>query len=125
MGVRGSPASLDDLRGFPLIGFERETVSVQAVRGLGLGLELKREAFSFRADSDLGQLAAIRAGCGVGVCQTGLAARDPDLVRVLPDAFHADMEAWVVIHEDLKDIRRVRLVFDKLVEGLAAYAASA
>ena len=35
-------------------------------------------------NSDLGELALIRAGCGIGVCQVGIAKRDPSLVRVLP-----------------------------------------
>ncbi len=45
-----------------------------------------REDFIFRSDSDLAQLAAIRAGIGIGICQIPLAARDPALVRVMPDA---------------------------------------
>ena len=44
------------------------------------------------------------------------------LVRVLPKlAFHLD--AWVVMHEDLRAVNRIRLVFDHLVAQLAAYAA--
>ena len=45
---------------------------------------LDRAAFALRADSDLAQLASIRAGFGIGVCQAGLATRDPTLRRVLP-----------------------------------------
>ena len=36
---------------------------------------LAREGFALRADSDLAQMAALRAGFGIGVCQVGLAAR--------------------------------------------------
>lgn len=121
--ARGEPASLRDLKRFPVIGFEHETVSVQQLRSLGF--DLRGEDFAFRTDSDLGHLAAIRAGCGIGVCQNGLGARDPHLVRLLPEAFAFDMETWIVTHEDLRNVRRIRLVFDKLVEGLTAYAASA
>lgn len=123
LAAHGEPSDLRDLRRFPAIGFEHETISVQQLRGLGFAM--RREDFAFRTDSDLGQLAAIRAGCGVGVCQNGLGARDPNLVRLLPEAFAFDMETWIVTHEDLRNVRRIRLVFDKLVEGLTAYAASA
>jgi DNA-binding transcriptional LysR family regulator len=42
------------------------------------------------------------------------------LVRVLPQlTFH--LEAWVVMHEDLRQVRRVRTVFDHLVEELRLY----
>ena len=46
----------------------------------------RRELFAFRSDSDLAQLAALRAGFGIGACQYGIARRDPDLVPVLTSA---------------------------------------
>jgi len=39
-------------------------------------------------------------------------------VRVLP-GIGVDMDAWVVMHEDLRRVARVRAVFDALVEGLS------
>lgn len=116
----GRPATLAEARRMPLVGYESETISVRAVRPMGL--DLRVEEFAFRSDSDVAQLAAIRAGLGLGVCQVGLAARDPMLERVLADSFAFDLETFVVTHEDLKDVRRVRLVFDALVEGLTRYA---
>lgn len=57
----------------------------------------------------------------VGKAALGRAAGD--LVRVLPAvAFHLD--TWVVAHEDQRRVRRVRLVFDHLVEALTAHAAA-
>jgi DNA-binding transcriptional LysR family regulator len=117
--AHGRPTTLEDVRRLPFIGFERETPVVELLRARGL--EVRREDFSFRSDSDLAQLAAIRAGLGVGACQVGVAARDSRLERVLADSFQFDLETWVVMHEDLKGVRRVRLVFDALVEGMAAY----
>ncbi len=88
------------------------------------GLPLTREAFGFRADNQLAQLAAVRAGIGIGACQYGVARRDPDLVPVLTEAFRFDLEIWVAMHEDLKSSLRMRLLFDALAAGLAAYVAS-
>ena len=42
------------------------------------------------------------------------------LVRVLP-SLTLPLEAWVLMHEDLRTVRRVRMVFDALVEGLTDY----
>jgi DNA-binding transcriptional LysR family regulator len=104
------------------IGFDRD---MQIQRFLQeRQISLAREAFAFRSDNDLAQLAALRAGFGVGGCQEPIARRDPDLVPVLEDQFRADMEFWVAMHEDLKSSRRMRLMFDWLVEGLGAYVRS-
>lgn len=116
----GRPSTLDEAKAMPMVGFETETVGVRAVKA-ATGIDLRSEDFVFRADSDLAQLAAIRAGVGLGICQVALAARDPMLERVVPD-LNLSLETFVVTHEDLRDVRRVRLVFDALVEALAVYA---
>ena len=112
---RGAPAGLDGRRRFDLIGYDRQTPALRAA--LAGYPALAREGFAFRADSDLAQMAALRAGFGIGVCQVGLAA---GLVRVLPDAFAVPLPVWVVMHEDLRASPRCRAVFDALVAGLAA-----
>ena len=71
----GTPARVDDLRAHALIGFDRESAFIRRLRAQGVALH--RGMFALRTDSDLAQLAAIRAGCGIGVCQVGLARRDP------------------------------------------------
>ncbi|NML07606.1 LysR family transcriptional regulator [Sphingomonas sp. G-3-2-10] len=117
--ARGTPESLDDVRSHAIIGVEGDTPVLRALqhRGLAVG----RGDFSFRSDSDLAQLAAIRAGLGIGVCQIPLAARDPKLVRVLPQALSLDLETWVICHEDQRGVARIRAVFDALVAGLNKY----
>ena len=69
----------------------------------------------------MAQLAALRAGVGIGGCQENIASRTPELVAVLPNAFHYALEVWLVMHEDLKATRRVRILFDHLAAGLTAY----
>ena len=81
---------------------------------------LERASFALRVDSNIAHLTAIKAGFGIGICQTLIADADPDLVRVLPDAFQEDLETWVVMHEDLSANTRCRAVFDALVTELTA-----
>lgn len=116
---RGSPLSLADLAHHSVIGFDRMAPPRGALDQLDI--DVSREVFALRTDSDLAQLAAMRAGFGICGCQPAIAARDPDLIHVLADQFHFDLEAWVVMHEDLKSSRRMRLMFDHLVEGLSEY----
>jgi DNA-binding transcriptional LysR family regulator len=118
LAARGTPRTLDEARAHVLIGVEHDTPVLRALQARGL--PIARDDFAFRSDNDLAQLAAIRAGIGIGVCQVPLAARD-GLVRVLPDALAFDIETWVVCHEDLRGVARVRAVFDALVAGLRDY----
>jgi DNA-binding transcriptional LysR family regulator len=115
----GEPRSLADLAQHGLIGFDRNDA---AFRSAGpLAKALTREDFGFRSDSDLAQLAALRAGVGVGGCQDAIAKRSPALVPVLPNAFQMALEVWLVMHRDLKSEPRVRLMFDWLAAGLSDY----
>jgi DNA-binding transcriptional LysR family regulator len=118
LDAHGDPQRLDDPR-FAAIGFDRDVDAVRALQDRQLSFE--RESFAFRSDNDLAQLAAVRAGFGIGAAQLPIARRDPDLVEVLKGLFRYEMEVWVAMHEDLKASRRMRLMFDWLVEGLGQY----
>jgi DNA-binding transcriptional LysR family regulator len=118
--THGAPRTLAELVQHPLIGFDR---APSVSRLPATPIPLTREVFAFRCDSDVGQYAALRAGFGIGVCQNGLAKRD-GLVPVLPGALKFDLGVWIVMHKDLKSTQRVRLMFDHLVEHVAAYIAS-
>lgn len=115
---RGVPLTMDELDDHDVIGFDLETPAMRAF--LQSWPQLRRAAFALRVDSDVAQLAAIRAGYGIGVCQTVIAAMEPRLVRVLPEAFGADLETWIVMHEDMRSNARCRVVFDELVDRLPA-----
>jgi DNA-binding transcriptional LysR family regulator len=103
-----------------LIGFDRETTSIRALQRLGL--KLGRDNFALRTNSHLAQLAAIRAGFGIGMCQTAIARRDLNLIHLMPKDFSFNLEVWVVMHEDLRASRPMRAVFDHLVAALSDYA---
>jgi DNA-binding transcriptional LysR family regulator len=115
----GHPRTIADLARHRLIGFDRQTAYIRAMAKrypVFDGL-----VFAFRADSNLAQLAAIRAGIGIGLCQSGVVAGEPDLVRVLPRALELPLTTWVAMHENLKASPRCRVVFDALVSGLTDY----
>ena len=115
----GEPRSLADLKNHGVIGFDRDNRSFRSAGEFAK--RARREDFAFRCDNDLVQLAALRAGVGIGGCQENIARRTPELVPVLPNAIQHALEVWLVMHEDLKTTRRVRLLFDHLAAGLTAY----
>lgn len=116
LAARGTPRTMDELLAHDLIGMDTETPAIRAVMQRFPGLT--RDAFTLRVDSDLAQLAAIRAGYGIGFCQVQIARSEPDLVRVAPDLFSLEFPLWVAMHEDLRGGARYRAVFDALAEGL-------
>lgn len=115
----GTPSSVEALAGHALIGFDRETAAIRSMQRRVP--EMRRAVFGLRTDSDIAQLAMVRAGFGIGACQLALAARDDNLVRVLASAFRLDLPTAVVMHEDLRGDRACRAVFDALMDGLQAY----
>lgn len=115
----GRPATFADLGGHSLIGFDRETPAIRAMRSRVPGAEDLR--FALRADSDIAQWRAIKAGFGIGICQVELARREPGLVRLLPQALDLKLGVWLAIHENLRTTPRCRAVFDGLATGLASY----
>ncbi|WP_395836087.1 LysR substrate-binding domain-containing protein [Archangium violaceum] len=115
---RPAPNLVAELNEHAFVGFD---VGAPYTRTLQLGGQpLTREQFTFRSDNDLAQLAAIRAGCGIGACHVALAQRS-GLVRILPEMFAPTVEMWVAMHEDLRTTARYRTVFDALTTGLKAY----
>ena len=119
LAKHGVPTSMDALSGHTLIGFDQERAFLRKFQAQFP--MFSRAALAFRADSDLAQLAAIRAGFGIGVCQSALAAQDPALVRVLSGPFSLTLDTWIAMHEDLRESPRCAVTFAALAAGLAAY----
>ncbi|WP_105384096.1 LysR family transcriptional regulator [Neorhizobium alkalisoli] len=122
----GIPESPEQLAHHRMIGFDRRTAFVRAaavrIRSMAPGFpDIDDIRWSYRADSNLAQLAAIRGGAGIGICQIGIAERNPELVRVLPEVFELPLDTWVAMHENLKSSPRWRVTFDALVKGLLEY----
>lgn len=115
---RGTPKKLADLADHALIGFDEWTPFLRAASGRVPGWT--RDAFSLRTDSDLAQLALIRAGCGIGVCQLAIAGRDDSLIRVLPRHLDLRLETWIAMHRDLRASTSCKVTFDALVKALDA-----
>ncbi|MEO8017007.1 MAG: LysR family transcriptional regulator [Pseudomonadota bacterium] len=121
LAARGKPRNPSELAGHSLIGFDRESAFVRSAMKSVPGL--RRDSFSIRTDSDLAQLALIRAGAGIGFCQVAIARRE-GLVRLLPRQFTLALDTWITMHEDLRNSPRCRVTFDALVEGMQRHIAA-
>lgn len=115
----GEPRNLGELSGHWIIGYDQPSAFVRKAEKLLRSYS--RDTFSLRTDSNLAQLALIRSGAGIGVCQVPIARRDDALIRVLAKHFSLQLETWVTMHEDLRNSPRCRATFDALVAGLQQY----
>lgn len=121
----GAPQQALDLYGHKLVGFDRKTphirAIIQAMRNTTPHIpDTEAIPFSIRADSNLAQLALIKAHGGIGMCQIGLANRMGNLLRVVPE-LEIPLHSWVAMHENLRSSPRCRAVFTALVDGLKAH----
>lgn len=111
---RGRPSSLAELAEHDVIGPDRNRSDLAMVERLG---GLARDRLVLRTDSHPAHVAAARAGVGIAVAQVPVGERDPNLVRILPDLDVMVLETWIVTHENLARVPRVRAVFDSLVKS--------
>ncbi len=114
----GLPGTVADLTRHTMVGPDRMQAYVAVLDALS------REAggplhVGLRSDSHPAQLAAVRAGLGIGVVQVPIGERD--LVRVLPDRVVHDLDTWIVAHEDVRRSARIDALFNHLVEAFRAY----
>lgn len=116
---RGVPQTFEDLGRHDMIGPDRTLSDLALVERLEAGFSQVR--FVLRTDSHPAQIAAARAGIGIAVAQVPVGLRDPRLRQVLPDVTALVLDTWVVTHENLSKVPRVRAVFDSLIAAFAGY----
>ena len=116
---RGTPQTPADLAQHDIIGNDQENAFARQV--LAELPFLKRDMSALRCDNSLVSLAALRAGFGIGICQVGLARRDANLVRLLPEQIRYRLDTWIAMHEDLRQTPVCKLAFAALVDGMSRY----
>lgn len=115
LAQRGTPETTADLSGHDVIGSDRAQADLRLAADVIP--DVPHAHFVLRTDSHPAQFAAVRAGVGIGVVQVPVAVGHADLVRVLPDLQVGLLETWIVTHEDLRHVPKVRAVIDHLAEA--------
>lgn len=105
--AHGLPGTPDALRGHRLVGYVSDLVVSPS---LDYGQELVPGwKASFAISSALGQVAAVRAGAGIGILHSFIARGYADLVPV-PAATPIRRAYWLVYHETVRPLRRIQTV---------------
>ena len=79
----------------------------------------KRMTRRFECGSVVGQVEAVKAGCGIGILHDYIAREDPRLVRILP-TIRFTRSYWLLTHPDTRDLRSVSEVQRQIVERVKA-----
>ncbi|WP_316862654.1 LysR family transcriptional regulator [uncultured Cohaesibacter sp.] len=108
----GEPQTLADLKSHTIIGPDRNQSDLKLAKRIGLDLDIRP---AIRTDSHPAQIAATVAGLGIGIMQMPIGRKYPDLKQILTSQTVYRMDTWIVTHEDLRNIPKIRYVFDTLV----------
>lgn len=101
----------------PFVSMTEELVDFAELRHLTRSLF---ERSVFRTSSVVAHMNAVSAGVGFGLLHCFAAASDDRLVRVLEQEVEVERSYWMVMHDDLAQIPRVRAVADFLIEEVRA-----
>jgi len=108
---------LDDLGQHHCIVPDESLAHLAAARWLRR--TVPRAADGYRVNSLMAALAAATAGLGLAALPCYLADGEPSLARVMPPLGELDSALWILTHEDLRHVARVRAFLDAMAEGLA------
>ncbi|WP_240512098.1 LysR family transcriptional regulator [Pseudoruegeria sp. SK021] len=105
--------SAADLSAHDLVGYVEDLIYAP---GLDYAQEITRTWTNrIEVSSALGQQEVVRAGGGIGLLHDYLVTPEMGLVRVLPD-MSIQRAYWIVFHESLRDMRRIQITTDFLLE---------
>jgi DNA-binding transcriptional LysR family regulator len=114
LAAHPAPRELADLGNHRLVGYVEDLIAAPA---LNYAAEVLRGWRSrIELSSAIGQVEAVRAGAGIGVLHDYL-ADDESLVRLFPDVYVV-RSYWLAIHENLRDVARVRVLAEYLVDAV-------
>ena len=114
----GRPMCVEQLDKLPVIGL-RSAAKTRLAHAL-LGLSLPDGLTRIRCDTAARQFDAVRSGLGLAICEVPLAARYPELERVLPEVGR-EVPVWMVMHKSQADVLRVRVVREAIESEVNRY----
>lgn len=100
----------------PWVGFDEGMAHLPSARWLAKTLGPRAPIVTCNNVTGIARM--VEAGLGLGLLPCMLGERMPGLVRVAPPDPDWSTEVWLLTHPDVRDVSRVRAVFDVLAEEL-------
>jgi molybdate transport repressor ModE-like protein len=114
----GAPASVDEMPGHPLIGFEETMAKHRAL--IWLNSVAPGAVYAARTTSVLGLISAAKAGVGVAALPMSLGDAEPDLVRLFGPVAALTRDWRVLAHPDQRQTPRIEAFFRFILSETAA-----
>lgn len=106
-----------DIKQAAFIGFADTEAIIAWLNGAGL--PVSQDNFPITTESYLVHWEMVKSGLGIGIMPEHIGDKEPFVQRAFPDLAPFIFPVWLVSHRELKSSRRVRFVFDLLVEELS------
>lgn len=113
----GRPENADDLLNCDLIGYDRNDLILRTMAEMGWSV--RREDFVLRCDNQTTYWELVRAGCGIGFSQVGVARADPTVEQIDLGITLPSLPVWLTAHQAMRQTPRLRRVWDLLAAGLS------
>jgi DNA-binding transcriptional LysR family regulator len=110
----GHPRSVADLSRADFIGFSDDDRFLSGLNAMGFNLT--RKNFPIHTENHMVLWELVKNGLGIGTIIDEVGDAEPLVERVLPALAPIPVPAWLVAHREVHTSRRVRVVFDLLVE---------
>lgn len=112
----GNPTNAAELSAADFIGFTDDDRFMNGMNALGYSLT--RKNFPIHTENHLVLWELAKSGLGIGVIIDEVGDAEPLVRRVLPKAAPIPVPMWLVAHREVHTSRRVRVVFDLLLDQL-------
>jgi DNA-binding transcriptional LysR family regulator len=119
--LHGIPHTREELAHHPFIGGGGYVWEPYQAWLRQYGLE---DSVVMKYDTGTGLLAGVRSGMGLTILPAFIADHEPDLIRCIPPKNEDTTGLWLLTHERLRHVPRVRLVLDFLAAELTKLARS-
>ncbi len=105
-----------DLKKGAFIGFANNYEYIEGLKSIGV--ELTNKNFHIFSDDHIFHWEMVKQGAGIGIMLEDIGDKEKSVRKVLEKLPPLNVNNWIVAHRELKTNRRIRIVFDYLVEAL-------
>ena len=104
----GKVKTIKDLKNHSFVSYVDEYIDFPELNYLK---DLKINAnIKFRSNNLSSQLIAVNNGIGLGLLHTFIAIKETELYNILPKEINIKREYWMIVHENLFQLKRVKVV---------------